>query len=679
VCGDISRFAQSIVDNSLPKKPEGLRHALAAVLVDKSQGMFLWVKLQEHRLSRRRHHNLQLLMTVQALPNLERAYGQSWSEILQLESYQRRRALAILRWAFFAMRPLTVREIVDALIIFDDNDDCDDLLRDELPDFLDRYFVDDEIIGLCNGLVVFSRTGTSSDVSLATIHLSHHSVREFLVTAPFPQFHTDGDGVPFHDHTAHNNRLASLCLRYLQFQGAWENEDGAHCPCPFIDYAARLWHHHVYHGGDGYRKVLAHVEKFFRGDNLRWIAWRDYVDDAHQGVVEQSQHDNGQQPDVSYYATLYGFADVVTDAEKRMLGITESNYISDDDGSVISVVPSFPPSHSSRMSLEHEVHRLGVENIVSCLVSDEDLSLTIPKALTKMSSDRLNRNLARLLGRYAGELHVSATDCLQRGAAALVTRNRASIARYVCGRLDPAQASRRLEMDRLRAESSHGQEHLERFIAQLRPAANSMLADKPASAKRRETQRSIMSELRDDFEEEDLPTLQQVRQFMFHSSAMVHLHENFARFVFPNQVNEDEAAYNADRGNGELRSGNIDNNADDDIMLSIALLYADPMKTSDKEMTLSADEGISSKIDKDSTFFEQIQTAYEDICSTRVVRYTEGTPDWVRAAVRLSYGLGGAFEKFIIKVFDWLHVRWLVQTVGNSVFFVPSTANFVQV
>jgi hypothetical protein len=81
----------------------------------------------------------------------------------------------------------------------------------------------------------------------------------------------------------------------------------------------------------------------------------------------------------------------------------------------------------------------------------------------------------------------------------------------------------------------------------------------------------------------------------------------------------------------------------------------------------------------DSTFFEQIRTAYEDICSTPVVRYTEGTPDWVRAAVRLSYGLGGAFEKFIIKVFDWLHVRWLVRTVGNSVFFVPSTANFVQV
>ncbi len=235
VRGDIARFTQSIVNNRIPNKPEALRHALAGMIDDKSRGMFMWVILHEHQLSPRMNLE-QLQMTVQALPSgLVRGYAQNWSEILQLQSHKRRRALAILRWALFAMRPLTVREIADALIVFDD-DDCDARLRFGLPDVLDRHFVDDDIIGLCNGLVV-SRVAlpqpsaqSASDMSLATIHLSHHSVRGFLVTALFPRFPANVDGVPFHDNAANNNHLALLCLRYLQFQGSWENEDGALCP-----------------------------------------------------------------------------------------------------------------------------------------------------------------------------------------------------------------------------------------------------------------------------------------------------------------------------------------------------------------------------------------------------------------------------------------------------------------
>jgi hypothetical protein len=43
------------------------------------------------------------------------------------------------------MRPLTVRKNTDALVVVDD-DDCDELPLDDLPDDLDREYVDDEII-----------------------------------------------------------------------------------------------------------------------------------------------------------------------------------------------------------------------------------------------------------------------------------------------------------------------------------------------------------------------------------------------------------------------------------------------------------------------------------------------------------------------------------------------------
>ncbi len=289
------------------------------------------------------------------------------------------------------------------------------------------------------------------------------------------------------------------------------------------------------------------------------------------GLVEHKQHDNSLWPGVSHSATVNDFDDVTTDAQNTLLGLPET----DDDCSVVSVASFVKPSQSSRTSLEHEVRRLSVEEIVSTLVLDEAISSAIPKALMKMSSNWLHRHLTWFLARYAIELHFSAKNRLQQSAAALVTRNKACIARYVCGRLDPAQASRRLEMNSLRAESSHSQGNSERHPL-------SHVADTPASVTNQATQkehRSIVSDKQDDVSD-DYHTFQEDRQFMIHSSAMAHLRENLTHFVVLPPAFEAETPGIGDKGIFELQSSITNDNTDDDIMLSIASLYADEMKMS---------------------------------------------------------------------------------------------------
>lgn len=54
-----------------------------------------------------------------------------------------------MRWTAFALRPLTVCEIAEAVLITD----SDDLPVDDLPDTVDGDYVDSEIVGLCGPLI----------------------------------------------------------------------------------------------------------------------------------------------------------------------------------------------------------------------------------------------------------------------------------------------------------------------------------------------------------------------------------------------------------------------------------------------------------------------------------------------------------------------------------------------
>jgi hypothetical protein len=61
---------------------------------------------------------------------IEKTYERDLKRILDLGD-ERDRAVSILRWTLFALRPLTVRELTEALAA-DVNDDCGTYPRDDL-------------------------------------------------------------------------------------------------------------------------------------------------------------------------------------------------------------------------------------------------------------------------------------------------------------------------------------------------------------------------------------------------------------------------------------------------------------------------------------------------------------------------------------------------------------------
>lgn len=169
-------------------------------------------------------------------------YNWNWEKISTLRSEEKTRAISLLRWAAFSLRPLTVYEITKAVLI---RDDYDNLSINNMPDTIDNDYIESEILGLCGSLIEVRGTSPRSMV----IKLAHFSVKQFLLGKITSQ---DG-GIVLNESMRRSNeageniRLAKLCLRYISFQQVWEGfpvEDGG-IGTSLQDYAARSWHQHA--------------------------------------------------------------------------------------------------------------------------------------------------------------------------------------------------------------------------------------------------------------------------------------------------------------------------------------------------------------------------------------------------------------------------------------------------
>ena len=160
---------------------------------------------------------------------LEQVYGGDLRRKLELPEKDRERAISILRWVLFACRPLTVRELTEALLI-DVDSFATKLLVEDLPDTWDEYYVKENICRPCGSLLelrdqdlveetTIDGTGPSryekaksSPIESLTVHFVHSSVESFLIDSHdlgLPFFHRWFSLEIVHD------LLARTCLSYL--------------------------------------------------------------------------------------------------------------------------------------------------------------------------------------------------------------------------------------------------------------------------------------------------------------------------------------------------------------------------------------------------------------------------------------------------------------------------------
>lgn len=213
---DISSFSHDMVERELPNKPKYLKEEITLEASQRCDGMFLWIKLMHARLSPGKNAK-QLREIVRVTPpGLDQAYERDVKTIMELGNNERTRAISILRWTLFATRPLTLRELTEALLVRD-SDACDRYPVDDLPDSLDKYYLNDQIHRLCGSLIEIRSTESHEPLSTQTVQFVHFSVEEYLTRAG------DDDSpakrlLGFSDEQSEHSLLARVCLRYLCYE-----------------------------------------------------------------------------------------------------------------------------------------------------------------------------------------------------------------------------------------------------------------------------------------------------------------------------------------------------------------------------------------------------------------------------------------------------------------------------
>ena len=308
---DIKTFAEGIVLEKLRIKEQVVQEKIALGLSSKAQGMFLWVRLEKDRL-KSSLTPAQLQETISNMPTglhlLSRTYERSLSAISELQELQdKERAQNILRWTLFAARPMSVRELFEALVI---RDDMEELPRD-LPDPICEQHIN-EISALCGSLIkVKDQTGAGT-AAYSTVHLAHFSLKEFLLK----NTRSTVDNL-YKCSELNHGLLAKACLTYLLFRSF---EDG---PCPtdsllalrkekfaFLKYAAKHWPYHArLHASLDQSlipKSLALLDCESQGQNFRaWI--QVYHNESSFFATANDYLTNGSDYPV-YYSALFGLA-----------------------------------------------------------------------------------------------------------------------------------------------------------------------------------------------------------------------------------------------------------------------------------------------------------------------------------------------------------------------------------
>ncbi|KAH7114723.1 hypothetical protein B0J13DRAFT_488040, partial [Dactylonectria estremocensis] len=275
VKNDATRFARSIVDQKLQDKSELQRDELSSHIVNRFESMFLGIRGLEGQLRDTKSVGSLHRIIDQAPTRLTDLYDRNWMRITNLQEPDRSRTLAILRWATFALRPMTILEITEALLLTDE--ECETLSEEELPDTIDEKYIRLEILELCGPLV--ETRGQGSEPGFLTVHLTHFSVKQYILChelIPMGQL-ISNENLRTRQDAVQSNILAITCLRYLNFDQVWE-EKPAEEKIPvlqaFRDYAITSWHKHIKQDASNSGQAIDYVNTFFHTENKSWEQWR---------------------------------------------------------------------------------------------------------------------------------------------------------------------------------------------------------------------------------------------------------------------------------------------------------------------------------------------------------------------------------------------------------------------
>ena len=269
---DNAAVSNEIVGRKLKKKDTKSRALISEILLQKCQGQFLWVRLQESKL----RGSIPVKMLQNSLENtpadLYKIYDRDWVRIDNLEEDLRDWAISLLRWTACAARPLTVAETTGAIMI--------DRPREELEayaDSIDEDYVNEMFKDLCGSLIDVHHDTILNTAARITLRIPHFTIRQFLLSRlPFPHPTIQYNRLHLNNEQRQHALLTELCLRYLNNPLIWEATSPG-SPLTWIrGYASELWQTHARRGWRGDLTEL--VVKLILGKST--LGWRKYIEEV---------------------------------------------------------------------------------------------------------------------------------------------------------------------------------------------------------------------------------------------------------------------------------------------------------------------------------------------------------------------------------------------------------------
>ncbi|CAI7565786.1 unnamed protein product [Penicillium glandicola] len=326
---DLEMFSRSIVDKKLSTKTEATKGDIAQKLAERCNGQFLWVQMQEGQL-RSGKSQKQLEKAINSTPpGLEKTYDREWMGISNLAEDDRERTISLLRWAAFALRPLSVCEITGALLI---SAECDEVRFEGIPDGIDENYIRTEVVELCGSLIEIRSPQTECAPGLRTIHLAHFSVKEYLLCNLPAQGRLLqlNSSLKSSTERIENTLAAKMCLCYVNCEEVWqEASEGEENQIlsSFRDYAARSWYQHASVGNMRDSELVEFVNQLFDTENPNWASWKGWFDlnddesqemrcfyskdDLELSDAEDEQNTLTTSMSPLYYATWLGLIDTM--------------------------------------------------------------------------------------------------------------------------------------------------------------------------------------------------------------------------------------------------------------------------------------------------------------------------------------------------------------------------------
>ncbi|KAJ5426965.1 hypothetical protein N7465_002035 [Penicillium sp. CMV-2018d] len=277
---DLDMFARSMVNKKLSTMTEATKEDISQKLAECCNGQFLWVQMQESQL-RDWKSPKQLEKAINSTPpGLDKSYDREWRGISHLSEDNRERTIALLRWAAFALRPLSVYEMAGALLI---SADCDEVRVEGVPGRINENYIKTEMMELCGSLIDIRSPEGECDPGLRTVHLAHFTVKEYLlcnlpVQGGLLQLNS---GLKFSTEGMENTLAAKMCLCYVDCDEVWQEtseEGGAQVLGSFRDYAARSWYQHASFGNIRDSELVKSVNQLFDIENPNWSSWKEWFD-----------------------------------------------------------------------------------------------------------------------------------------------------------------------------------------------------------------------------------------------------------------------------------------------------------------------------------------------------------------------------------------------------------------